>query len=367
MQTKHYRSFWPIVIIAVLSSVIGGLIVLAVYNTDLQEQISSMMPGHQKALEGWKTYRNEEYGFEFKYPKSYFVDTSLAIKDFNIDGLEYVVDLRSGSSNVMRVLIRRTVQTSETYLSFIEKLDGPSRRITIDDKPAIEYVTCGRGACQPEVGILENGRLFEFISFRPTEKDKLPQDTDMPLFAIPKTLKFLTKINTSTWQTYRNEEYGFEFQYPPNWEFSVGGLKNTLGEDPKLESDGTWSFNPFVAVGNPLGGKAVYPVYFFVMKNPKKLSVETYVNDLVASAPKEGPGGIRYEKEFSLSINNQPAYELYGEFNYDRSDESVFFTNTDKAYLIQFPVVDEENTNISNSKTNNATAHQILSTFKFIK
>lgn len=43
-KNKHYRSFWPIVIIAALSALVGGFVVWAVYNSNLDEDVSNISP-----------------------------------------------------------------------------------------------------------------------------------------------------------------------------------------------------------------------------------------------------------------------------------------------------------------------------------
>ena len=90
--TKHYRAFWPIVIISALSAIVGGIIVWAAFNSGLEDQLNSLIPGGDRRMhrvstkntlmqnsttgvEGWQTYKNEKYGFEFMYPKGWLVDT----------------------------------------------------------------------------------------------------------------------------------------------------------------------------------------------------------------------------------------------------------------------------------------------------
>src|SRR3989338_3150134 len=74
---------------------------------------------------------------------------------------------------------------------------------------------------KPEIVIQQNENYV--ITY--TESIDYPRSFDLKTLKIPEvisTFKFIDSIDTSTWKTYRNEEYGFEFKYPGGWEVTKG-------------------------------------------------------------------------------------------------------------------------------------------------
>ncbi len=105
---KHFKAFWPIVLIATLSAVIGGLVVWAAFNAGLDEELNSLLPGADRRIAeqhknfelqpmtsqanesaaDWNTYRNED--FEFKYDsKKWVVEEELNANA--IDGKSFII------------------------------------------------------------------------------------------------------------------------------------------------------------------------------------------------------------------------------------------------------------------------------------
>lgn len=69
---KQFKSFWPIVAIATLSALVGGLIVWVAFNQGLDDQLNSLLPGSARILmhkdkTPTGTLRPQGYGGEGDY------------------------------------------------------------------------------------------------------------------------------------------------------------------------------------------------------------------------------------------------------------------------------------------------------------
>ena len=171
----------------------------------------------------------------------------------------------------------------------------------------------------------------------------------------------IAPVDVSGWQTYENDQYGFELEYPPGWTLYTDGLNNDT---------------PFIAFGNPLEGVKTYALDVFLESNPNALSSGAYAHAVIdatkavdtansasGSAPRTAP---KFGKSYVLTVGGYPAYELFDVFEFDHNAERIYVAHGNEALHFDFPMA-QENGNLSLPVANNGIAHEIMNTLVFTK
>ncbi|MFA5990766.1 MAG: hypothetical protein WC794_00775 [Candidatus Doudnabacteria bacterium] len=175
----------------------------------------------------WKTYSNSEYGFEFEYPSTlnkYSDSNSLIILQSTpkqlvlgdparikgVDGVDFYTDGYEFIFNILdKTEFDRSIKTS-TY--DITKLYFPNIQATRYDETGA--ITFG-----PVVAITNLPDKMITASYaEQCDKTCNLEDVDKIFNKILLTFKFTqptTKANE--WNTYKNNEFGFTFEYPESW------------------------------------------------------------------------------------------------------------------------------------------------------
>lgn len=138
----------------------------------------------------WKTYRNEEYGFKFKYPVEY-----------------KTIEHKDGWPSAL-VLLMRSSGYAQSFDLAVELWDN-------------EFEFKKKYGYDPDIIKKINNK---YITLWNINKEK---DIEKIIF----TFHLIQENESIDWRTYRNNEYGFEFQYPKNWEMS----ELVKGEKPIID------------------------------------------------------------------------------------------------------------------------------------
>jgi len=277
----------------------------------------------------WKTYKNEEYGFEVKYPKD-FEGQEPESGDALSDVLLGAEKTEGGNSYYFTIKIRPNYKVDQITSGVKD-----AEKITVGDRPGYKYFYT-EGIGESGVALIQIGQdelsiIFDLIGDSrqdfATANDRKIYVQNM-LDQILSTFKFTEKDKTADWKVYRNEEYGFEFKYPKDWFIrSESIMYVSIVNNRYKDAEGEF---PYLNIS--------------IINNEKNLTLRDWFFENIK--PKEGED---YELK-NVMVKDYNAIE----FSYSR-----IIKNT----LIDF------NSNIVSFRAINAIENydQILSTFKFIK
>ena len=180
-------------------------------------------------ISNWQAYRNKKYGIEFKYPKDFpfFQQPELLINKIDPNSLSAKICAEGESEGVA---IKKIIVGENTFCSYVAKKGAAAGSAYMDYKYSIikddkdyaihfvvKYTSCGVYGDETEL------KYIECEEFNNKTAPKI-------INQILSSFKFIEKDETADWQTYRNEEYGFEMKYPED--YKVGPRKNLIELEP---------------------------------------------------------------------------------------------------------------------------------------
>ncbi|MCK5459746.1 hypothetical protein KAI52_01385 [Candidatus Parcubacteria bacterium] len=194
----------------------------------------------EKDISDWQIYRNEEYGFEVKYPEDYNIVAFPQLNEYQkSQGMIYLSYLKHSDVNAS-ISIRLT--SINFNLQDIKQRFAPTgnesfpEQIRAGQNTFYFYGFGGGGVSYPDNYFYNlNGKVL-IISFDdPYIRTKtLSNETRQLESRILSSFKFIEKDDIYNWQTYQNEEFGFEVKYPENdahiglGKFKVEQIENTF-------------------------------------------------------------------------------------------------------------------------------------------
>lgn len=172
-------------------------------------------------LADWKTYRNEKYGFEVKYPNNWFnqvCNGDFISFDPSAAASKNICSCSGDEPCYPGIIFIAIHDEEQEFLSLDEltenflKTEFKQESLTVGDDKMVKFFKEDRP-----------GQIYVLIHKKDYSVEIVYQEFESPRYEkifnqILSTFKFIEPTDTSDWKTYRNEEYGFEVKYPRDWE-----------------------------------------------------------------------------------------------------------------------------------------------------
>ncbi len=327
---------WVVIgLAAVLAA--GGIIY---YANKPQVDDTNTLVKHQDEFKDWKTYINEDFGFELRIPSDWSVEKqeskeelffySQVSKDGNQALRERCKDpviqekepMECSRINIDLYFYLTELEQNGTSNFEVEKINDIEWIVTQGENIGLRYTTN------------KKGKSYVFKVF-PEDKVKLTQ--------ILSTFKFTTAVNTTDWKTYTNNEYGFEIKIPADWTtMKKNGSLAFLSDQTKQFYD---KYQKECVLTN-YKGENCGGEFNFVDMLFRNLDYYTAVNGQYAQPLATDKVTITNKEWLKFE-----AGELFGETNYQLEHGGMFYNFV----IYHTGNVSEE------------TFEKILSTFKFIE
>ena len=212
----------------------------------------------------WKTYTNAQYGFEFKYPVDWKIDDNLKLNRCCLDVFNSPEPYQGDSlkQNVMKAQFQyQTLSTVSSMEQFINRAIADNNQSEMSPKITRGSITNFKNQNGIDIIKFDYGQASLKYTYSIPMKPDFSQMINIlvwnpdPVFdQILSTFKFTDSVDTSTWKTYTNTQYGFSFMYPLDWTYD--GTSEIFFDkiDPatgkRQFSEGTGGFNLSIVDGN---------------------------------------------------------------------------------------------------------------------
>jgi hypothetical protein len=287
----------------------------------------------------WETYRNARFGYSISHPSDWKMNTLLSEKNFTRRGLQgsrtFIGGETSFSKDGKKALLLSVYQsdpkeTAEKFLS-IQGIDFLKKTNTRVGK--LDAVRLDRSNGDEWILVKSGERMFVFNLLSGSDKEMASKIIQS--FALGSTPVTASALDSTTWRTYENGEYGFTVNVPADWSdketddknfeqeigFSKADTETILARIGALAIDPKTYLGPLEKDLNAKKIKEVAEVAIGELKGSKTTYQDLATNDTFSVylvAVDDKTFALRTSKEFeepfvaSFSIGKiEPAWKTY--------------------------------------------------------